>query len=544
MFVRVKRSVAEGRSYEYLQLVRSYREGKRVRQEVLLSLGRKEDLLASGALDDLVLSLARHSERLRVVEVAKSLAARSSKSWGPALVFGRLWETQGLPEILGSLASKRMFEFDLERVAFAMALQRLCRPGSDLQGFGWAPTVEAPGLDAIQLQHFYRTAGFLASVREELETRLFFKDRDLFDRTLDLVFLDTTSTYVYRDTETPMRKRGYSRDRMAECPQLVLCVAVDGEGWPVAWQILPGNTADHEGLRRMVAALRERFQIRRAVVVADRGMISKDGISLLEDHATAPFDYVLGCRMRRQKEVNEEVLGRAGRYETVDETLAVKEVGVGDHRYVICLNRSEAVKDAFAREAILEKLRATLSRNGPKAVVGNKGFSRFLKVARGSVTIDEKAVQRDARLDGKYVLRTNTDLPAAEVATTYKSLWRVERCFRTTKSTLEVRPIFHHHDDTSIGHIVGCFLALRLEVDLQRRLDKAEVEVSWPDLMRDLAQVQAVTVDLDGKRYRLRTDLRGAAGKAFAAAGVRPPSAVEPLGPAPPEVAVKSDEEV
>jgi hypothetical protein len=544
MFVRVKRSVAEGRSYEYLQLVRSYREGKRVRQEVLLSLGRKDDLLASGALDDLVLSLARHSERLRVVEVAKSLAARSSKSWGPALVFGRLWETQGLPEILGSLASKRMFEFDLERVAFAMALQRLCCPGSDLQGFGWAPTVEAPGLDAIQLQHFYRTAGFLASVREELETRLFFKDRDLFDRTLDLVFIDTTSTYVYRDTETPMRKRGYSRDRMAECPQLVLCVAVDAQGWPIAWQILPGNTADHEGLRRMVAALRERFQIRRAVVVADRGMISRDGISLLEDHATAPFDYVLGCRMRRQKEVNEEVLGRAGRYETVDETLAVKEVRVGDHRYVICLNRREAEKDAFAREAILEKLRTTLSRNGPKAVVGNKGFSRFLKVAKGSVTIDEKAVERDARLDGKYVLRTNTDLPAAEVATTYKSLWRVERCFRTTKSTLEVRPIFHHHDDTSIGHIVGCFLALRLEVDLQRRLDKAEVEVSWPDLMRDLGQVQAVTVDLDGKRYRLRTDLRGAAGKAFIAAGVRPPSAVEPLGPTPPEAAVKSDEEV
>ena len=85
----------------------------------------------------------------------------------------------------------------------------------------------------------------------------------------------------------------------------------------------------------------------------------------------------------------------------------------------------------------------------------------------------------------------------------------------------------------SIGHIVGCFLALRLEVDLQRRLDKAEVEVSWPDLMRDPGQVQAVTVDLDGRRYRLRTDLRGAAGKAFAAAGVRPPSAVELLGPVP-----------
>lgn len=237
--------------------------------------------------------------------------------------------------------------------------------------------------------------------------------------------------------------------------------------------------------------------------------------------------------MRKQKEVNEEVLGRAGRFEKVDESLEVKEVRVGDHRYVVCLNRDEARKDALAREAIIAKLQDTLAHHGPKSIVGNKGFSRFLKVARGSVSIDTKAVERDARLDGKFVLRTNTELPTAEVATTYKSLWRVERCFRSTKSTLEVRPIYHHHDDTSIGHIVGCFQALRLEVDLQQRLDKAGVDVSWPNLMRDLAQVQPVIVDLDDRRYRLRTDLRGAAGKAFMAAGVRVPTGVELLGPVP-----------
>jgi len=531
MYVRIKRSGSGERKHEYLQLVRSYRDEGRVRQEVMVTLGRKDELVASGMLDNIIQGLVKHSERLRVVEIAKSMAARSSKAWGPALVFGRLWEDQGLPEMLGSLAKERRFRFDVERTAFALALQRLCSPGSDLQGLSWAETVEAPGFDAFELQHFYRTCGFLCSVREELETRLFFKDRDLFDQGLDLVFLDTTSTYIYRDTETPMRKRGYSRDRMAECPQLVLCVAVDAAGWPIAWQVLPGNTADHEAMSRVVAALRERFKIRRAVVVADRGMISKDGISLLEDHATAPFDYVLGCRMRKQKEVNEEVLGRAGRFEKVDEGLEVKEVRVGDHRYVVCLNRDEARKDALAREAIIAKLQDTLAHHGPKSVVGNKGFSRFLKVARGSVSIDTKAVERDARLDGKFVLRTNTELPTAEVATTYKSLWRVERCFRSTKSTLEVRPIYHHHDDTSIGHIVGCFLALRLEVDLQQRLDKAGVDVSWPNVMRDLAQVQSVIVDLDDRRYRLRTDLRGAAGKAFMAAGVRVPTAVELLGP-------------
>lgn len=121
---------------------------------------------------------------------------------------------------------------------------------------------------------------------------------------------------------------------------------------------------------------------------------------------------------------------------------------------------------------------------------------------------------------------TNLRLPAEEIARAYKNLWRVERTFREEKSTLEVRPIYHHSDDTSIGHIVAGFLALRLEVDLQRRLDEKGIEVSWPTLMRDMSQVHAVRVNLDGRKYLLRTDLKGTAHHAFAAAGVRPPSPV------------------
>ncbi len=135
--------------------------------------------------------------------------------------------------------------------------------------------------------------------------------------------------------------------------------------------------------------------------------------------------------------------------------------------------------------------------------------------------------------DGVFVLSTNTEHPAAEVAHFYKGLWRVERAFREVKSTLEVRPIYHQNDEACVGHLVAGFLALRLEVDLQRRLDAAGDATPWPDLMRDLARVQAIVVDLDSQRYRLRTDLPGAAHAAFAAAGVRPPNSVTRLGPIP-----------
>lgn len=539
MFVRVKRSVQASGTYEYLQIVESVREGARIRQRVIGNLGRRDQLVADGTLDALLQSLAKFSQRLRVVEKVRTdgLQAHQARSWGPALVFDRLWQAQGLPTILERLTRGRRFEFDVERASFALALQRLCAPGSDRHGAAWLPTIEGPGLAALDLHHLYRTTGVLAGVRDDLERELFAQDRDLFSQTLDLVFIDTTSTYIYRPMETPLRRRGYSRDRMPDQPQVVICLAVDRHGWPIAWDLLPGNTADQPAFRAMIATLRERFHIRRIIVVADRGMLSRATLALLAEDAAAPFDFILGCRMRQQTEVAETVLARAGRYQVVAENLEVKAVTVAGRRYVVCRNPLEAKKDAAARAAILAHLETALQR-GPKAVIGNTGFRRFLRIARGAATIDQAAVERDARLDGKFVLRTNTELPPEEVARAYKSLWRVERAFRETKATLEVRPVFHHRDDTTVGHIVACFLALRLEVDLQRRLDARGVDVAWPDLMTELAEVRAVDLTLDGERYRLRTDLRGSAAATFTAAGVRPPRIVTHLGPAEPATPV------
>lgn len=532
VFVRVKRSVQQSGTYEYLQIVESVRDGKKVRQRVLANLGRKDKLMANGRVDGLLRSLARFSERLRVVDKIRTdgLEAHTTRTWGPALVFERLWKEQGLPPILHSLAKKRRFAFDVERVSFALALQRLCAPGSDLQGAAWLRTVEGTGLEGIEVQHLYRTVRFLSEVRDKLERRLFLQGRDLFSQTLDVVFIDTTSTFQYRTDETTLRRRGYSRDRKPDQPQVIICLAVDQRGWPIAWEILPGNTADKTAFVSMINKLRERFRIGRVIVVADRGMISRDTITLLEEHADAPFDFILGCKLRQSREVKHEVLARAGRYRKVTENLEVKQVEVQGRRYIVCRNPLVARKDAAARVALLDKLEKALA-SGPKALIGNTGYRRFLSVARGSATIDVEAVKRDERLDGKFVLRTNTDLEPAKVALAYKSLWRVERAFRETKNTLEVRPIFHHGDDTTIGHIIGCFLALRLEVDLQNRLDTKGIEVSWADLMRDLVQVKAVELTLDEQRYRVRTELRGAASAAFSAAGVRPPSILTHLGP-------------
>ena len=528
MFFRAKKSGSHDHPHEYLQIVESYRDGSSVRQRVIATLGRLDQIKASGQIDGLMQSLARFSETLKVISAARDpkITSCKAKVWGPPLVFNRLWEQQRIPEVISALGKDRKFRFEIERACFALSLQRLCEPGSDLQGSQWVHTVECPGFDQLELQHLYRSTGFLHDIRHDLERELYLRDLNLFNQQLDLLFVDTTSTYVYRGEESEYCKRGYSRDRRGDLPQFVLCVAVNAQGWPVAWEIFPGNTADIEAFEQVITKLRERFRIGRIIVVADRGMISKRAIKILTEHEECPLDYVLGCRMRRQKEVGEEVLSRAGRYQEVAPNLMVKEVRIDDRRYVVCLNPEEAQKDAASREAILSKLEEIIAQRGAKAVVSNRGYARFLKVRKGGVTINQEAVEADQRFDGKFVLTTNTDLPVSEVAKTYKGLWRVERTFRKEKSTLEVRPIYHHRDETSIGHIVASFLALRLEVDLQARLEKRGVKTSWPDLMRDLNRLQAVRMDLDGNSYLIRTDFEGNAYQAFKAAGVQPPSRV------------------
>lgn len=529
MFLRVKRGGNKRHPHDYLQIVESYRDGKTVRQRVIASLGRLDELKARGQIDALVRSFSRFSESLAVIEKASDITGCMSYLWGPVTVFERLWRKQGLDEILGRLSRDRRYRFDVGRTAFALALHRIVAPGSDLACTRWLRHLEGEGLREIALQHLYRTVGFLSEVRADLEQELFFRDRDLFSGPLDLVFLDTTSIYGYRDRETPLRKRGHSRDHRSDLPQVVVAVVVDRRGWPISWDVFPGNTHDTKAFRSVVKGLRERFEIGRVIVVCDRGMTSEQNLALLAEDRDAPMDYIVGCRMRNVREVKEEVLSRRGRYHKVSENLKVKAVRVGERRYVICVNEEEASKDAASREAIVAHLRETLEKKGAKSLIANRGYSRYVKAERGSIRIHFDAVRDDARFDGKFVLRTNTALSAEEVARAYKSLWRVERAFRENKTTLQIRPIFHHADSQCIGHIVTSFLALRLEMHLDRALEEKGVSLPWAEVIDELKEVRSVHLTMRDRAYRVRTDIKGPALMAYQAAGVRVPPRVVPL---------------
>jgi len=305
----------------------------------------------------------------------------------------------------------------------------------------------------------------------------------------------------------------------------VVAVALTRGGMPIAHEVFPGSTSDIRSFAQVVTALKERFPIGRVILVSDRGTVSEENLSLLRELG---LSYIVGVRMRRVREVGEEILSRPGRYREVAENLKVKEVRYEGKRYIVCLNEKEAERERVVREEMVRKLREELVRGGMKGLVGNRGYRRYLRVEGAKVEIDEDVLEREARYDGKYVLLTDSDLSAEEVAMAYKGLWRVESAFRELKNQLEVGPIYHWTEARVRAHVAVCFLALLLEVELERRLREQGVEVSVREVIRDLRRVKAVHLEVKRKEYLARTELSGYAYEAFRAAGVAvPPRVVE-----------------
>jgi transposase len=555
MFFRTKTSGPRS----YLQIVENRWEDGRTRQRVIATLGRLDLLQQSGQLDALLVSGARLSQSVLLLSehAQGQLTTITTRRIGPALIFQRLWQETGCQRVIERLLEGRRFEFDVERAIFLTVLHRLFAPGSDRAADKWKADYQIHRCEPLQLHHLYRAMAWLGEelpqdkqkgrtpfaprcIKDRIEEEVFAHRRDLFTD-LQLVFFDTTSIYFEGNGGEDLGQRGFSKDHRPDLYQMVVGAVLDGQGRPICCELWPGNTADVTTLIPVVDRLRSRFGVQRVCIVADRGMISQETIEALEQDDRG-WQYILGARMRSQNEVKDEVLARAGRYRVVHpprvksddpSPLKVKEVWAGDRRYIVCLNEDEARKDAADREAIVAALREQL-RSGDKSLVGNKGYRRYLSGGGPEhFRIDEAKVAEDARYDGKWVLRTNTDLDSAEVALRYKQLWMVEQWFRSCKSLLQTRPIYHKCDETIRGHVFCSFLALVLRQELQARLEERGHELEWADVIQDLDRLQRIEVEQDGKRFLLRSKVQGACGKVFQAVGVAVPPTVQQAPPVP-----------
>jgi len=548
MFARIKQVGA----YAYLQLVRTERRGGLPRQRVLATLGRVAQLQGSGELDRRLRSLSQYSAQALALVCGQTPLTTRTWKLGPALVFERLWQRLGLEEILDGLLAGRQFGFAVARAIFVTVLHRLCVSGSDRQAERWRAGYWLPGTEGLALHHWYRAMAWLGHalpmreqlgampfgprcVKDQVEEALFARRRDLFSA-LSVVFFDTTSLYFEGQGGQCLGRRGKSKDHRPDLRQRVVGVVLDQEGSPLCSHLWPGNTADVKTLVPVAKDLQRRFGVGRICVIADRGMISRETLAELEGMG---WEYILGARMRSQSEVRDEVVGKLTevpegfavvqpeRQRTKDPSpLAVKEVWVGEHRYVVCYNAEQARKEAHDREAIVAGLRQAL-RAGDKSLVGNQGYRRYLQNAGHHFAVDEAKLQSEARYDGLWVLRTNTALTTATVALRYKELWRVERLIRDTKTLVRTRPIYHKLDETIRGHVFCSFLALVLLRELDRCLETAGVHAEWNDVLRDLKALQRMELQEGQKRMWVRSQVQGCCAQVFSAVGLALPPVLQ-----------------
>ncbi|MCA1680340.1 MAG: IS1634 family transposase, partial [Actinobacteria bacterium] len=539
MYLRsTQRRRQDGSTVRYLQLAHNRRVAGVTRAEVLLNLGREDQLDVDG-LRRLARSITRFTdpdpgggEPAAGVEAAEGLEVAESRPLGGAWLLDALWRRLGVAGALATALGARRFGTDVERVLFALVSNRALAPASKLAASEWASRdVAIPGLEEMDEDQAYRAMDVLvdADACAKVQEAVFFACADLLNLEVDLLFFDTTSTYfeiegadpVPRDeldqddedrerrAAGPFRTHGHSKDHRPDLPQVVIGLAVTREGIPVRVWVWPGNTSDQSVIGEVKDDLRG-WRLGRCVWVVDRGFSSEENLRCL---TRGGGHWVAGERMRDGHPDHEAALARPGRYRTVRDNLRVKEVSVGEadaqKRFVVCHNPHEAQHDRAKRAETIRRLEEELDRleaqrrraKGPKATAAHlRGecalrdhptLGRYLRQLKsGRLQINRAAVRTEQRLDGKFLLSTSDpDLSAEDVALGYKNLLEAERSFRDLKGTLELRPVFHRLERRIRAHILICWLALLLI-----RVAERSSQRTWRTIARELGRLHLVTL--------------------------------------------------
>lgn len=523
MYLRESRQKrADGSVLSHLQLAENvWDPGKqRAQVKILYNCGRADDAASTERLRRLAKSILRRCAPEEIVAENPAWQVVNAWPYGDLYVLEQLWRRLGIHEVIAEIVGGRRFDFEVERALFAMVANRACAPSSKLYCYEqWLQEeVHLEGAEKLGLQHLYRAMDFLEANKDAIEKALYFRMADLLNLDVEIVFYDTTSLHFEVDEEDrgfgerdevhgsaaagrkayrALRKRGHSKNGRFDAPQIVVGLAVTRDGFPVRHWIFPGNTVDVTTVERVKQDLKG-WQLSRCVFVGDAGMVSQANLETL---ARGGGKYILCMPIHRGGEVANAVVTRPGRYQKVADNLEVKEVTVGAgerrRRYVVCYNPEEAARQRRHREQVLRELGAEIDSlrtpQGPShskrvcALRASGRYGRYLRLTRSDAPrIHQAAVAAAARLDGKFVVHSNDDtLTAADLALGYKQLQRVEIAWRSLKSGLKLRPVYHWAPHRIHAHVALTVLSLLLE-----RVAEQACGDTWRNIKDDLRRIK------------------------------------------------------
>lgn len=558
-----KRRNKDGSTVAYLQLAHNERHPKTGSPvaKVIHNFGRA-DKVDKEALVRLVSSISRI---LDLPDGASGVASSDvevvdSRRLGGVYVLDELWSRLGIAKALIETANGRRLDGEIvERICFALVAQRCLEPGSKLAAVRWAQDrvaiADCPSFDD---QAAYAAMDFLLAALPEIAERIFTSTANLLNLSCDIIFVDTSSTYFERDvadgeidleeapekeTATPLGPEDpgpketatrqfnkHSKDHRPDLPQVVIGMAVTAEGVPVRCWTFPGKTSDQVIIRTIKDDLAG-WMLNRVVWVADRGFNSVANRAYLQ---RGGGHFIVAEKLRHASGEAKEALARPGRYHQAAGNLEVKEVLVGEgerrQRFVVCFNPEGAERDQAVRANLVAYLETQIAdtdewtKSRRDELAGKLKTTPALwrlvrRLGDGRFRIDKAAIAREAKLDGKWLLRTSDDsLTPVDLALAYKQLLEVERGWRDMKGSLGLRPVFHHREDRIRSHIQLCWLSLLLI----RVVENATGD-TWRNVRHELDRMHLVTMETAEGRVAQRTSITPAQATILRSLGVAEP---------------------
>jgi len=518
LFIKTTKS----KNYEYIKLVESYWENGQSNQRVLYNFGRA-DLIKK---DESFLRIVKRLCEIAEIPVTGDKPSTESNILNECseatlynygyLAYRHLWKELGIEGCLEEAQCGTRITYPLSETVFLMAIQHLLEPMSKLSAYEHQNRYF--NMNEISLHHMYKSLDRLKEKKEEIETGLFEHNYIRENKKVDVVFYDVTTFNFESVNADELRDFGFSKNCRFNEVQVVLGMIIDSDGLPVGYELFKGNTFDGKTMVKTLENIKKRFGIHRVIIVADRGLNSKDNLKLIKE---AGYGYVMASKIRgAAAALQKKVLADEGftdiydkkgnldfRYKILEhENVFTDENNVLQklpENMIVSYSPKRAKKDRTDRERLIEKANKLLE-NPEKIKASNKrGGKKYINQSDpdkecATFSLDISKIAKDEEFDGYYAIQTSEKtMTAAEVMEAYHTLWKIEESFRIMKTNLEVRPIYHFKQQRIEGHFVVCFLAFLMERKMELLLKDAadeECSVSPRRIQEALNTMQLVEV--------------------------------------------------
>lgn len=516
MFIKI----SNGKKRSYLSLVQGYRDKKtnNVKHKTVVSFGAV-DQLNKKELYNIATKLLSFCDTPNFLDVYNSEEI-SRRNWGAYKIIEKIWNDFKFDELLKKLFENRKLKIKIKEVMILLLAERLCSPCSKLKSFQKQDYYY--GLkNSADLQHIYRTLDELCDYKEDFEKHIFLQNKKQFNMVVDIVFYDVTTFYFESTKSDELRKFGYGKDGKFNEVQVVFGLLTNTEGRPIGFETFAGSTYEGHTFKEMLKKLKEKYNIKKVTIVADRGLNTGINLSDLKDEG---YEYIVGSRLKNLgKKMQSKVLDIDSyeafndadinnfKHKTIEYTKVVKDkkgkiIDKIKSRIICTWSKKRASKDQKDRNRLVEKAKGLLENN---KVFNKRGAQKYIDSTVGDPILNLAKIEDDCRWDGFYGIETSDpEITAEIVLDAYKKLWKIEESFKIFKSHLEARPVYHWSPKRIRGHFVLSYIAFLFERTLELKLKKKDIKnISENYIRESLNEMEFSEIDIDGKRFFMRAKL-------------------------------------